>query len=260
MPPPMMFVVDVLREKLAEAGYATKFHVSGACFSAQPVRALDRLVRHNPAAVWVVFGSKEPMQRRFIRQQWPCLVAGSCAPSIELPSVDADHRAICRHAGAMLLRKGHRNIALVLPKDPYGGDVLSEEGLREALACSQQAAVQLRVLRHDGSVAHLCSLLDQALLPANPSTAFLVARVPHVLTVMMHLMRRGQRIPQDVAVISRDNDPYLQATTPAVAHYAINAGQFARRLFMAARQLAETGSLPAHAIRLMPRFLPGETV
>ena len=82
----------------------------------------------------------------------------------------------------------------------------------------------------------------------------------HVLTVMMHLMRRGKRIPQDVAVISRDDDPFLQSTSPAVTRYAINPAQFARRVSLAARQLAETGTLPAHAIRLMPKFLPGETV
>ncbi|MBI5686920.1 MAG: substrate-binding domain-containing protein [Verrucomicrobia bacterium] len=259
MPPPMMFVVDVLRDKLAEAGYATKFHVNRACFSAQPVHALDKLARQNPSAVWLVFGSKEPMQRWFIRQQLPCVVAGSCAPTVALPSVDVDFRATCRHAGGVLLRKGHRRLALVLPQDAYGGDVVSEEGLREALA-SMQGDAQLRVLRHDGTAPHLCSLLDEALRLPNPPTAFLVARAPHVLAAMMHLMRRGKRIPQDAAVISRDNDPFLESTSPVVARYAINQAQFARRLSMAARQLAETGTLPAHAIRLMPRFLPGETV
>lgn len=259
MAPPMMFVVDVLRDKLAEAGYTTKFHVNRACFSAQPVRALETLVRQNPSAVWIVFGSKEPMQRWFIRQQLPCIVAGSCAPTVALPSVDVDFRATCRHAGGVLLRKGHRRLALVLPHDAYGGDVVSEEGLREALAPMQEAA-QLRVLRHDGTAAHLCTLLDEALRPPNAPTAFLIARAPHVLTVMMHLMRRGKRIPQDVAVISRDNEPVLESTTPLVTRYAINQAQFARRLAMAARQVAETGTLPARAIRLMPRFLLGETV
>lgn len=258
-PLPMMFVVDVLRDKLAEAGYTTKFHVNRACFSARPVRALEQLARQNPAAVWLIFGSKEPMQRWFIRQQLPCVVAGSCAPAIALPSVDADFRATCRHAGGMLLRKGHRRLALVLPQDAYGGDLVSEDGLREALTSMAEAS-RLRVLRHDGTTAHLCSLLDAVLCSADPPTAFLVARPPHALTVMMHLVRRSKRIPQDVAVISRDNDPFLESSTPLIARYAINPAQLARRLFVAVRQLAETGSLSTHAIRLMPNFLPGETV
>jgi DNA-binding LacI/PurR family transcriptional regulator len=259
MAPPMMFVVDVLRDKLAEAGYTTKFHVNPACFSGQPVHALNALVSRNPNAVWLVFGSKEPMQRWFIRQQLPCIVSGSCAPDIALPSVDVDFRATCHHAGGVLLRKGHRRLALVLPQDAYGGDVVSEEGLRETLTTTRETA-QLRVLRHDGTAPHLCALLDEVLRPPNAPTAFLVARAPHVLTVMMHLMRRGKRIPQDVAVIARDNDPVLESTTPAVARYAINQALFARRLAAAARQFAETGTSSAHAIRLMPAFLPGETV
>lgn len=259
MPSPMMFVLDVLRDKLAEAGYSTKLHVNPACFSAQPVRALDKLVLQNPSAVWLVFGSKEPMQRWFIRQQLPCVVAGSCAPDVALPSVDVDFRATCRHAGGVFLRKGHRRLALVLPQDAYGGDFVSEEGLREAIA-TMHGAAQLRVLRHDGTTAHLCAMLDEALSSPNPPTAFLVARSPCVLTVMMHLMRAGKRIPQDVAVISRDNDPFLEFATPVVARYAVNQAQFARHLSMAARQLAGTGTLPAHAIRLMPKFIPGETV
>lgn len=259
MPPPIMFLMDVLRDQLAEAGYTIKLHVNRACFSAQPMRALGKLVRHSPAAVWVVFGSKEPMQRWFIRQQWPCLVVGSCAPAIVLPSVDADHRATCRHAGGVLLRRGHRRLALVLPQDAYGGDVVSEEGLREALGATPGTA-PLRVMRHNGTAAHLGSLVDEALHSSTPPTAFLVARAAHVLTVMMHLMRRGKRIPHDVAVISRDDDPFLQSTSPAVTRYAINPAQFARRVSLAARQLAETGTLPAHAIRLMPTFIAGETV
>ena len=118
----------------------------------------------------------------------------------------------------------------------------------------------MTVLHHDGSTSHLCSVLDDALRQPDPPTAILVARARHVLTVMMHLLRRGRRIPQDVAVISRDDDPFFQYTTPAVARYAIDQTHFARRLAMAARQLAETGTLPARAIRLMPQFVPGETV
>ena len=198
------------------------------------------------------------MQRWFIGRQLPCLVAGSCAPGIALPSVDVDYRAACRHAGDVLWRKGHRRIALVLAQDAYGGDVTSEEGLRESL--HRMSDIHLRVLRHDGTAAHLCTLLDKAMRASPPPTAYVVAHPLHTLTVMMHLLRRGKRIPQDVAVISRDDDPSLQSTSPPVARYATNPVHFARRVSMAARQLAEIGTLPAHAIRLMPNFLPGETV
>ncbi|HEY2574607.1 MAG TPA: substrate-binding domain-containing protein [Verrucomicrobiaceae bacterium] len=259
MPPAVMFVIDALRNQLLGLGFSTEFHVNPGCFSARPERALERLQRRSPAAVWVVCGSKEPMQRWFIRRRISCVVMGSGAPATTLASVDADHRATCRHAGVMLRRKGHRQFALVLPRDAYGGDVNSETGLREALAASPGTG-SVHVLRHDGSTANLCALLDRVLQLPEPPTAFLVARAVNALTVMMHLMRRQKRIPGEIAVISRDDDPVLQSCTPAMARYRIDPVQLARRLAAAVRQAIEIGAPAARSVRLMPKFVPGETV
>lgn len=147
----------------------------------------------------------------------------------------------------------------MLPRDAYGGDLASEAGLRAALAAAREPT-EFRTIRHDGTTAHLCTLVDRALrLPESP-TAFVVARPIPALTVMMHLLRRGKRIPQEVAVIAREDDPSLRCSSPALAHYADSPEQFARRLALAARQLAETGALPPRPIRLMPQFVAGESV
>ncbi|HYF37856.1 MAG TPA: substrate-binding domain-containing protein [Prosthecobacter sp.] len=256
--PATMFVMDALRASLAEANCAVEFHVNRGCFSAKPSRALEELVNQHPADVWLIIGSKEPMQRWFLQRRLPCLVTGSFAWDIALPSVDVDYRAACHHAGGLLWRKGYRHVALVLHRDVYGGDVESEAGLRDALR--SLAGTHLEVLRHDGTSAHVCALVDKALGSARSPTAFVVAGTMQVVTVMMHLARRGKRIPGDVAVICRDDDPFLQAAVPTVARYSTDRTAFARRLALAARQLAETGSLPAHAIRLMPKLLDGESL
>jgi DNA-binding LacI/PurR family transcriptional regulator len=122
------------------------------------------------------------------------------------------------------------------------------------------AAPSLTVLRHNGSAAHLITLLDKMLRSPQPPTACVVARAVHVLTVMMHLMQCGRRIPQDMAVVSRDDETFLQHVTPGVTRYAADPAQFARRVSTAARQLAETGTLPSRAIRLMPKLVRGETL
>jgi len=255
---PHAFLIDALRGQLVKTGAAVEHHVSPACFSSKPASALEETVGGMPAAAWVVLGSRQPMQRWFIEQKLPCLIVGSCRDSIALPSIDADFKATCRHACGVLLRKGHRQIALVLPPKGFDGDADSEAGFREALADSGEG--RLAVLRHDGSTGHLCALLDTQLRSASPPTGYLVARSRHVFTVVTHLMRRGLRIPQDVAVISRDDDPYLQAISPEVTRYSINLTRFANRVALAVRQLAETGFLPPRAIRLMPEFIPGGTV
>ncbi|MDI1312342.1 substrate-binding domain-containing protein, partial [Prosthecobacter sp.] len=258
MSPSTVVMVDDLRDQLSRVGFSFEIHVSTACFSATPARALEALTTRSPAAAWLLFGSLEPVQSWFVRRKLPCLVVGSCAPGMSLPSIDADYRALCRHAGGLLSGKGHRHIAFIRPAGDYGGDMQSEQGLREALGGSH--ALSLQVIPHDGTAAHLCTLLDKTLRSARPPTAYVVARAMHVLTVMMFLTQRGKRIPQDIAVISRDDETFLQHTVPPITRYAANTGQFARSVCKAARQLAEAGTLPPKAIRLMPKLIRGETV
>jgi DNA-binding LacI/PurR family transcriptional regulator len=251
MPPSAVVMVDELRTNLGRAGFQLEMMVSPACFSKRPERALRDLTARVHAAAWVTFGSREPMQRWFLRSGLPCLVAGSCPPGIPLPSVDLDYRAACRHAGGILRKKGHRHIVLCLPEGSTGGEAQSEEGLGEAL--SGIDSIQLTILKHDGTPDHLCVLLDTLFRKGSPPSAILVARAAHVLTVLTFLQSNGLRVPQDVAIISRDD-------RPSVARYSIDPALFPRRLSLAARQLAETGTFPPHAIRLIPRYLPGDSI
>ncbi len=255
---PISFVMEVLRNKLGGAGFVVVFHSKRACFSSRPNKALGKLVGEHPSAAWLLLGSKEPIQRWFVRQSLPCLVVGSCANGISLPSVDVDYHSACHHAGGVLWRGGHRRIAFVQLADAQGGDVDAERGLEESLQGLPGA--DIRVLRHDGTAAHLGALVEKSMRSRKPPTAYLAARSRHVLTVMMHLQRQGKRIPQDVAVISRDDAHYLASTSPAVTRYATNPAGLAQRVAKAARQLAETGSLPAEAVRLVPKFVQGQTV
>ncbi|MBE7495471.1 MAG: substrate-binding domain-containing protein [Verrucomicrobiaceae bacterium] len=258
MPPPVAYVMDTLRSRLTAAGYEVRIHVQPACYSSSPARALEKFFAEHPATAWLVLSAQVPMQRWLAERRLPCFLMGSSAPGIALPSLDTDFHAACHHAGSLLWRKGHRRIALVLPKGMYGGDIASEEGLCDALR--NLPGVQLRVLRHDTTTAHLCALLDQVIRGPEAPTAYLVARAAHVVTVMMHLMRRGKRIPQDVAVLSRDNDPVLDATSPLVGRYGVQAKQLASRIVLAIRQLAEGGLSSTGSVRLMPAYIAGESV
>jgi len=256
--PPTLLLLDALREKLSRAGCRLELHASPGSFSAHPARALDKMIAQHPSAAWLILGAKEPMQRWFERRQLPCLVLGSCAPDIALPSLDVDYRAACRHAGGVFRRKGHRHLALVLPQDAYGGDLESETGLRESLADTRDSS--LLVLRHDHTPSHHRALFDNAMRRPQPPTAFLIAHGISVVRILTYAAHRGFRIPRDFAIISRDDDYFLKGITPAIAHYAVDRAQLARRVALAMRQLIASGALPIGATRLMPEFVPGETV
>ncbi len=258
MPHTSLFVIDTLREKLAKTGYLVDLHSDPVCFSSSPARALEKLVQARPGATWVAWGSKEPMQHWFVEHHLPLLVLGSCRAEIPLTSIDIDFRATCRHAADVLWRRGHRRLALVLQQDAYGGDLDSEEGFQEAL--SQHPEAQLHALRHDGTPAHLCALLDRTLRLPSPPTGYLVIRAVHALTVVTHLMRRNVSLPKDAAVLSRDDESYLQHTSPALSRYALDPNYFTQKVCKTVRELAERGSLIPKAIRFIPKLITGETV
>lgn len=258
LPSRITFVMDTLRSRLTAAGYSVQFHIQPACYVPNPAKAMARLVSAHPSGVWLVLSPLEAMQRWLSQQPITCLILGSCAPGIRLPSADVDFKALCRHAGHLLWRKGHRHIGLILFKGVYGGDIASEEGLREAL--DGKPGAKIEVLRHDHETAELCNLLDKTLNNTRAPTAYLVGGATHVLTTLMHLMRRGIRIPEDVSVISRDNDPILDAASPGIARYAIEPSKLAVRIVQTVRQLAETGASAQDTIRLVPTFVPGESL
>ncbi len=257
MPPFVLFWVEALRELLSESGYQLELHAIPHCFTDKPAGGLKKLTQRVPAAAWVMFRSTPLMQRWFFEQQLPAIIAGSCAGDMGLPSVDLDYRATCRHAATMLMQKGHRRIALLLPDSAHGGDADSAQGFREAFAtCEAQPCV----VQHHETAEQVIKSLDETLRRKPAPTAFLVARSIHTLTVVTHLLRLGHKLPRDFAIVSRDNDAFLDHVVPKVTRYSADAAKFAKRLAKLVLELAQTGHTSTKPVRLMPDLRRGETV
>lgn len=256
MPPFVMFWVDELRERLAEHGFDLLLQINPATQPARPERALERLVAETRSTVWVLFLSTEPMQRWFATRALPCVVAGSCFPGIQFPSVDIDYRAASRHAANLFAAKGHQRIAALLPGTKTAGDHASELGFLEGSG----KKVSAQVIRHNETVEGICEKLD-GLTKGNQSVnGLLVARSAHALTALTYLQRRGLRLPGEMALISRDDDDFLNWVVPKIARYACNPKTFARKISQLVLQLAKEGSAPVRKILLMPELVRGETI
>ena len=262
MPPAAVLVIDALREQLAKTGWMVELHVNRACFSSKPGRALETLVHDTHAAAWLLVGSSRPMQSWFLRQSVPCLVMGTCASDIPLPFADADHRATCRHAGALLLRKGHRRLALVLPESTTGGDTDSERGMREAIAHDPSASLLL-VRHHDK--AHLCMLLDKAIRSSQSAHRLACgARHPHPHRGHASPAPRRCALPEDAAANPRraTTKPSSGHTSPTVvSRYAINAETLRKQgIESRARAGGDRSPGPARDPVHPGKLIPGETV
>ena len=254
----VLFLIDDLRERLSRDGYQLETLTHAASYIARPERTLQALIaRHQPAG-WILCQSTPAMQQWFSARNLPCVISGSRPSVIELPAIDVDYHALCRHAASRFLAKGHRHLGLVNPQPVLAGDRESEHGFRDGV--SHHPESRITFCHHDGTRDNVCAQLDRLLNVPDRPTALLVSRANHVLTVLGHLSRRGLKVPQDMALISRDDDPVLQHVVPTVARYTTDSALFARKLCRLVLEVVRSGVIRPRRQQLMPHFLPGETL
>ncbi len=256
MPPFVLLWVDELRSQLASEGHLLQVHVGRAWSGGKnPARALQTLTTTVPAAAWVLYRSTEAMQQWFEQRQIPCVVVGSVFKGLSLPSVDRDHRAVCRHAVGLMAARGYQRLALMIQEPQYAGDRESEAGFVEGLQAAAARGVTGHIQRHDGSREGLLKALDRLLTARQRPQALLIARTSSALTICTALLQRGLRIPQDVALICRDDDVFLDETIPQISRYSVTANTFAKRIFRLVRQPGAKGET-----KIMPEFVKRESL
>jgi DNA-binding LacI/PurR family transcriptional regulator len=260
MPHLHVFCANELREALEKVGFHFEIHAERGLYGHGSGAGLERLMQQLRPAGCVLVSSTDKMQLWFSRRRLPCVIWGSKHPGVELPSVDKAYRAVCRHAVGLLLARGHRRVALLNPESGAAGDLESEEGFREGVAQHKQQDVEASITRHDGTVGGICNVVAGLLKRRNPPTALLVSRATNVLTVMGYLMRNGFRCPEDVALISRDHEPFLERMVPSVAHYKISPQAMAHRICAAVLERVQTGLVSATDYQIMPEFAAGDTL
>lgn len=253
MPPFALLWVDELRSQLASEGHLLQIHVGRAWSGGKnPARALATLINTVPATTWVLYRSTEAMQQWFEEKQIPCVVVGSVFKGLHLPSVDRDYRAVCRHAVGTLAARGRHRICLLIQEPQYAGDRESEAGFEEGLQAAAAGGATGYIQRHDGSREGLLKALDRLVTARQRPQALIIARSSCALTVCTALLQRGLRIPQDMALICRDDDSFLDETVPQIARYSVTAGTFAKRIFRLVRQpgvKSDTKVMPEFARR-----------
>ena len=255
-----LFWVDALRDHLAAAGYRLEFHSNQACYSNHPARAIEMTVEQLRPAGWVLYLSTESLQREFFDRGLPCVITGSPHPGIKLSSVDIDYAATCRHAVGILAARGRRRLALLMPRSGQAGNLQSERGFQEAGDRLTSSGVVTLVAHHDGTPTGVCRKLDALMSGTSPIDGLVVAKPVHVVTTVTHLLRKGIKLPQQLALISRDHEPFMESIVPTVARYDRNPTLFAHKVSRLVLDLVREGRHTQHNYQLMPALVEGETL
>lgn len=260
IPANVILQLFALRERLSAVGCKLEIVTNSACFSRRPNRALASLHRDFQAACYILYLSTEAMQKWFSDGKINCMVAGSCHPLVKLPSIDIDYAAVCHHAVGRFAAAGRKRLALLMPRSDQAGNIESENGFLSAGKKATQRQVHAFVVNHDGTVGSICRTIDRLIGGPEPYNGLLIAKPSHVITAISHLLRRGIRIPQDISVISRDDDLILDNLVPAVDRYQTDPMKFGRKVARTIIDTVESGSLQYRSQRIIPTFMPGQTL
>jgi len=260
MRPTQTLWIDELRSMLGERGHCLHIFHGNNYFSLRPGRALAKLTRRYPHSCWVLVNCHAAMQRWFFVNQVPSIVAGTPIPGIELPFVDIDHAALCRHAVGRVLAIGHRNVAFLIRQSGQGGDNESERGFLEGIAQVGPVRPTMQILHHRDTADHVDTIIRRTMSQRHRPTAILVAHPQYYLTVISRLAQLRLRVPGDVSVVSRDDDYYLSFLRPAPTRYYVQPLTLARHRLRAVLDLIENNGL-AHTHKIIiPEFIPGGTL
>ena len=91
-------------------------------------------------------------------------------------------------------------------------------------------------------------------------TALLVANPYHYLAVVSRLAQIGLRVPQDVSVLSRDDDAFLAFVSPVPARYLTTAHVMAKSLLRPVLELLKDGAVIHREMSILPEFVRGDSL
>jgi LacI family transcriptional regulator len=258
--PSNSLLIEELQAELFDFGARLQLHNSPVYYRANPNEALARLVEKNHHDCWILMLSHYALQNWFMKQDLPCLICGSIYPGIRLHSVDYDYRAVCRHATGKLIALGHRRIVFLNRRLRAAGDLESEAGLLEGVRTSSQEHVEARVVYHDDNVESVSPLVKKLIAAPQAPTGIIVANSYCYLSVMSTLARARLRVPEDISLISRDDDPYLSYLDPEPARYIYDGAGLARKIMLQIRSLLKGGITKLDPVRLAARFVEGASM
>lgn len=258
---PFANLVDKLRTLLYTSGYRLDIHFEKSCLSRRPAAALQRLVVRFSCDGWILASANRECQAWFCSQGIATVLHGTAHEGVTLPCVDIDMLATSRHAANVLLRKGHRRIALIIEETDWAGHLKTEQGFLTAVHESGGEAVG-HVLRHRGDVTGLQQAIARAMQLPAPPTALFIVNPYHYIAVAAILAAKGLVVPRDISLLCRDDDICLRYLPIEPSRYVCSSQAMAKEIFAALMRTmrADPGHRPVKSVLMLPGFVEGLSI
>lgn len=212
----------------------------------------DEVVAAGPNVAGIlVCRMASPENARYLRRQRCPVVLMEQDRIAGLPLVRADNAAIGRMAAEFLLARGHRRFAYW----GVAGACYSDQRERSFVEAIRRAGGEFVANRLPPIGADLPQIRRamKRFLSADRPIAMLVDTTTHARQIVAMCQQLGYVIPEEVAILSGDNDDLLGATIhPSISGIDQNLRRIAYEAVMLMTRLIDGGSAPPEPLLIPP--------
>ena len=252
-------IADEIRKALLIRDRKLAIQHESSLWDCNPGTHLARLTAQPETTGWILHRSSLTIQRWFEESRLHCVVLGRCHEGVSLPSVALDYAAIGHHAASEASRLGHRHVAFVASDKGSMSTLNTLSGL-DGLRSAYGHEGRVTVIHDDGTASGLRRELASTMRGADPPTLIMVTGAIQALPVAGILREMKLRVPDDVSLIVRDHEPYLDRSIPEFSRYNFDWMRFGRAVARLLNEMIETGVRKPRQHFLAPVFIPGKTL
>lgn len=250
-------MLDRLVEQLGAAGVNLEYEHRPALFQRHSTAELKRLRALPDTAAWIIAYSTREMQHWIVQNKVPCVIWGRPYDELQLPCFYPDSEPAGRHAAGLFYKHGHREMAYFSARLTSLNDRLTAEAFTSE---ARRLGARSYVVTHEDDPADIKNKLDFLVASHPRPTAFFSTCPEHNLTILGHLIHAGLRVPAEASIISGWDDEFLHYAVPKFAYYRIDGAKLGAKAAAIVLDLIHHGKDRAHQARLLPSFVPGETL
>jgi DNA-binding LacI/PurR family transcriptional regulator len=217
-----MGVVEGVQQVLARHGLDL---ILLPCSTAEdPYAFLRRMVARGLVDGMIISATQRHDRRieLLARSTLPCGALGRSATALGHAWMDLDFAGVARDAVDRLVARGHRRIAVALPKSDANLGYVFREGYREGLASHGIAYDPALAVAVDLSEAGGAVLADQLLSRQPMPTAVLLINELLAIGLYHRLAQAGVRPGRDIAVIGFRENPQVRFLSPRLSCYRLS--------------------------------------
>lgn len=192
---------------------------------------------------------------RLIRKGIPLVLFDRESPELNVSKVVIDNRQAAAQATRHLIENGCCRIAILAGPDYLSLTHQRMSGYCDALRESGIAIDPALIAYGDYSQRAAIELTDQLMSHPTPPDGLVAVSDRLAVGAMMALRKRGTRIPEDIALVSFNNEPVSELLSPplsSVAQPIVEMGRAAVELLI--RQIESESALPSET-RVFPTEL-----